>query len=1409
MADEGLYFDPENAASSLFRHKATALTQEIAKKASPFTGPIPGTDYYRDYISDLPEAHLLRRAEIAGETSAMETLADLEDPFTESLMADIIPPVKQADFGDHIRNITNFLFENEMGILGARWDNEGFTWNQENFREQWADEPLWSTLALGSLATIVIPPVAMSLKVGRLGKALGRGFKINDEVIKIAQSKNMIKAEEELITAIAGNQIPKNALFLDDMSSTTRYFQKFRNVTSKADHNLLEVQFLSQLPNGVRGPAFWIAKYGDPEAAELAAKYGDDAVKYLTFGQKEYIFDQVPERLLRKARINTSKYQSTLRLNAKASLAERGVEGVQLTRLDKARLKFNKWFANTHSADTMNWDPETRIVSSIGATISGWNDPTNFGGLLKNVPRENKNLMHHLLHKYSPEYIPVPTSQLDNTTKVWLDKFWDWGVAEQQRRHALGFISDDEFARIPVHFSWSRKGRGPGSRINQARRQQAVVRVARLDANGDILRNIDGTPIEDVAVRFSTVPQLESTALLPRRKEMQEIWDVYQSGQMLDTPEELLLHTVMHDSMLVQNYETVRDIILKGDYTVHVDEMAKKYLNKGKPVPDRYINLADKDVLGESAQRRLTRMIKKSAENDPELLKVLGAGDELPWVRKEIFDELFGESGMIEQSANAASWAEIITTMYKTAKTALNPSTHFQNVLGNIAFMHQAGVDPWKPQLLNAGAEISKGFHEFFTAKQTAMRGGDDALIKFYQKWSQRHIAYGGTKIRFLELIGDEDAIKFSKQGLIDPIPEDSIVMRQLLVEEAFGNVEGWEHLQNIYKRLFNMATQQAKQPKESGQTGIKKAFVELILRMHDPAMGKGELNTAAKAYQRMVTQGFNFATDMYLQEDMIPKLLTFLHFYDEGLSRLGAIQEVGRRLPMYKTVGAVFKRSRREFLPWVTFPAEAARITKNNLLDHPLRMLPWLKAPQILQAGAYEVGFVPPGETPESLEVAAEAVPPWLMVGPAGRGGQAMIIGGERGIRGVSAASGGVAGSLVGGYFGGIPGMVVGAAGGGAGGYALSSALDRDTEHLRATILNWLPHSSVMLQGLMNPDVRIDTLHKSIEMLPVEPFAVYKPLLETFLGRDAWGNEMKSTGLSDSISKTIAAYIGFVSPPWVQKYGFKTTSPDIANYMSDWWVPSAVTAFGAWAGFAGGGLPGAALVGGAAALTSRGIPGVFPSPMNISRMYQDAGLIRDPYSHTLGTASQDIFFNNIGVFKNWRIFPETKLMNEKNLDQTYRDNRTALTRELRYALENVREEGDTWDQQLKKIVKKVKASFDDQYEGDKTRADMAFWNWVRTQSSNMGKHPSLRGISNIDLSRRTLENINLLSEQRRMYAHQELQLLTLEKGRRLAAKMINAQKRRSRGDSIPSFGGGSTPDLFSTNLGPTGLFDL
>lgn len=754
-----------------------------------------------------------------------------------------------------------------------------------------------------------------------------------------------------------------------------------------------------------------------------------------------------------------------------------------------------------------------------------------------------------------------------------------------------------------------------------------------------------GSKDGDTFLRAFDMPRLDSATLRARKKDLPEVAERLMKGELITDPNDLTVRGLVMDRLLLNNYRAVTDIATNREFAFSAHDVMLKFGSVSKAEKAGFVSL---ETLDDGIKATLRRMIKKKA---PDYLDEAG---ELPMIKKSAFEDLFGEAGVFAQSQMSATIFDLLTAIHKTSKTALSPVTHGQNLASNLTMLMQAGFNPLSPRNLNLQSRMAKAFEKIAKGERLRKEAGR----------GKTGIENLGINLGKIDI--DGKVFDLNKE-IFDPN------VLKLIEESAFESVEGFANVGNITDRL------------RKEQTMAR-------------AIGKGFLKAKTKL-QLGDKEGFRWfdqATKWYLAEDMVPKMSYYMSLRAKGFTKDAAILEVGRRLPMYQTVGSTIKSGRKVIFPWLTFPTEAVRITKNNLMDHPLRMMPWLQMPSIIQSTLTATGLAPGAEDVKELK---RQLPMWAQKNDT-------IIAGENSGAIGSGITGALVGGVAGGRMGGAAGALLGGAAGAAAGVGFGLSMKTDDERMRGTVLDWLPHSAFML-GSTSPEFGGDTLPfkdigGALEQIPAQPFAIIKPLIEIMEGRTTWGSDIGIETTGDYFTKGLAGYVGFLSPPFIQKYGLKTTTPDVSasKYLTGTDVPGDIT--------------------------------------NISRLLTDSSVAIDPITGRPGNISTDLFLKNFGMWKSWATDPATRLANEQTTDRHLQKIRSTVSKNLAFALEN----GE--DAEAKRLLTVVMSTFTKQHADNPRRAQVEFGKWLERRGKAIGKHPRLRGWSEEEL----LERLREVSKQ-------------------------------------------------------------
>lgn len=1200
-------------------------------------------------------------------------------------------PTEEAPEGFTVRDGVNFMFGEDMAILGIKWDQDGFSWKMDTMQEQWSEHPVMSTIAAaGLVATAVVPFVGVLRKSAKVGKIAQWGVtKYVDEPTKLARAMD---APKGLLNVRDKAKAIKTGM-MD--SSLLKYGDDWHAL---ADDMLDQVdEGYYALSGGKTVNPYWeqsvvdkVRQIADPEE-RLAALGGPKALK---------------QALLNKDHL--------IRYNRLRKVVESG-EGTQW---QKMRYQLQKRYSNTYFnlGETVNKAFITRL--------DDFYTHGQFDKLFRYSPGEEH---WDDLYKYLNDALPEERlAELPSKVRHQFEHLGSRWESLQSRMWKTGFIDDETYRSI-------------------GRRHIPALNVNTPD---DVLDVTDS--VIDLTVKGQKAPKMTSVTLLKRQKGKQEIIEAAERGKLITNPDILIQTGYIRDSLLLNNYEFVRDLALNaGDNLV---SPLSSYAIK----PEAFHRLSDAakanfisldSLPGHGVTTRIRRMVAKKLNIDPKDI------DELPYISREVFDQFFNpEDGAFKMANQAAEFLGIATAIHKTAVTALNPPTHFANLGGNLGFfMPMAGVNPVAPTTINDMRDFTKVFKGIAKRRMNKVDDVDD-IFKSREVMEEIFQEAGVNPKLAMKINGKID----HEVDLIDELMNPAV--RQMIEEQSFEQVEGFNKLEALI-------------PIMEQKGGVAAALLADAFGKASKAINKG---IPVGGGRRVGKNSLHIMSSAYLAEDMVPKFAAYLAKRRQGLNVDSAVLEIGRRFPQYKTVGKSIRGLRRFALPWVTFPAEAMRIMKNNIMDKPLAMLPWLHSPQIAQGLLAVTGGGP--ATPEEAQAAKQAAPFWasspntVVTDPQFQGG---VVGG-----GTGAFTGYVAGGLMGGPLGAAVGAGIGAAAGAVTGYLGT----KGEEDLRAWTLDFLPHSSLM-PTTDNPYAEPTDMRGVMDLSPLEPFAILMPIYDTMTGKSSFGKEIPVEGLSDAVAKSAAGLFGMMSPPWVQKYGMKTGQPGGNLYsMSD----VSLMGMGGLAGAAAG----AALAGPAGAAIGAAAGGAGLATFDPTRLKEDLGLQINASTGERGNPVYDVLMNSFtGLGKNWRITPEQRAFNEKLRDNHLKELRTYLKKQMTQAAHS--EDMDAFNA----AIGKYHRTYIQQYD-DPVTAQSKFTDGMDRLLGEIHSHPLLRRFSLEDLQKRLMNASTFAAETRGKFADSLVEAYHQE----LIARAI---KGAATGNSI-----GYDVDVDLDNLEPLPLFE-
>ena len=1187
------------------------------------------------------------------------------------------PVTVPSTIEDRATSFVQMLVGPQLGLLGVKWDEHGWNQSLDNLKRQWTEVPLWSNLVTLGMTAALAAPVAYSARYGAIGKSLNRGFKF----------------------------VPDRAGILGKEGSAvnpTYWFKQFRTAEEEASM----LRYMGILAPDARGTPKELAI-----GRVLAHKHLGKIDTFLKQQQDVAYTSEVlfhAKQLDPKLNVPDMVYETLpkdIKAQAEQQAMANGAMPADVTLIERAKWAFDKRFENKAFERMNDVTPQGQLTQSWKEEID-----THFGPdyykklgdlemLGEKDPLFAQKYMRTVLMRADGKD-RFPGLRHDPVSQPAIDGVVSYHESIQASMKETHFLPED---MPPIH-------------IQATRAKGTRYEVHSLADLGNVNAALNVGPLKERKTDLDQVAELVKKGSL-QAKDVSSI-------RMMATADDMLHHNymIMRDVMKKREFKwnpfrsqgggmevtgafgtpskpsrasitpVARDNLV-GYEIVPYDEMIKRYGGDPSLVPKHYVSGDSFFKNNRGGHSAMINMMKHPTLGDASMItKDIHGSDRLPFVPKFIADAFVGEAGIFAQSTNAIHGLEALGMIHKAAKTGLNPGSHGQNILGGIAFTSMAGLNLFSPRnqrLLKQTTDAFQAIHD--THMKVRARLGADAPLKVIQAEIRAELAMKGKSITHKRADGSKFTISYA--DLARDVPA------QLYEAGSFDAVEGGEALNRAVgqrgatpgAKAVNTAFQYVRGRGKAAKTGV---YSEVGV----PVFGSlGEL--------------FDGMSKWYMGEDIIPKLALFVHHRANGLTEMAAASEVARRTPMYSTSGAWIKEGRKVLFPWASFPTEALRIIKNNIQDNPLRTLPWLYAVQIAQAslatmGAGEGNLDAVSQAKLQLPVWAQTPGTLMTASPTGSIGPHVLPG---------AATGAMLGAAVGGAMGGPLGAVAGGAAGVAANVgapllwesAFKKKDDAGTQ-LRGAVLNWLPHTAFMLRtdspqyGAFDDGITAsEGLRRLYDTLPAEPLAIFRPIIDLVTGESGFGEPTPGEGVLGAAGNFARGLLGFLAPPLIQKYGFKTTTPDV-------------------------GLVEATAI-------KLGMP--LPDPLrragitNISKLLVDLGTNKDPMTGLPGNPILDIFLNSgLGTLKSYPGVAERYFANEEMNSKSMAEVRNFHSRNLSFHIAN----GD--DTMAGDLLRRVFMTFQQQYPDDPGKAVDMYGKWIKTKFDDIGRSKLLAHINKDEL---------------------------------------------------------------------------
>lgn len=323
-----------------------------------------------------------------------------------------------------------------------------------------------------------------------------------------------------------------------------------------------------------------------------------------------------------------------------------------------------------------------------------------------------------------------------------------------------------------------------------------------------------------------------------------------------------------------------------------------------------------------------------------------------------------------------------------------------------------------------------------------------------------------------------------------------------------------------------------------------------------------------------------------------------------------------------------------------------------------------------------------------------------------------------------------------------------------GAVGAAFGKEKNELEEFNRAWTLDFLPQSALFPSSLHphewekvlptgaggTPTPGIEAFQTAKDLTPVEPFAVFLPLLDLYSGRGSFGQEIQAKSGVSFASKMALGLMGHLSPPILQKYGMRLPGPGGALVpMGDtldknggqMTLPKGVTAtlgglsmagltfLGARAGL---GAKGAGLA--ASTLLSGTMGAAAGSEVNTRRLMTDLGIMPDMRTQQYGDWTTDFLANSFfGVNKSWKVSPGQAIYNQNLRSKRFSELRKVSVKELRDGISS------SDPGAARSAIAEIYKTYIYEH-GDTQAAQREFMEWAQRTTKSMQGLPIYSGIS-------------------------------------------------------------------------------
>ena len=648
--------------------------------------------------------------------------------------------------GEALRKTAQFLFSDEIAMLGFKWDGEEYEWRSDTIKEQLTEHPYSSAITLASYA----------IPIGLAAKAGARVAKRGEEIAKMAGVASDVAIDGMPVLAGAA----KGSGFLGTKLGF-KFDDHSKIVKALADP---KVNMDGLTEEGVKT---WGRGFFSPNMAKAIdeAKTSEDVAKLVT------------TKRLRSLLLGDAQQDAFVQLKKKVKT------GAELTQKEKMSWFLQKKFQNTY------FDGLQDVNKAKIASMDNFWEKAQIGKHLASAPGRLGEAGDQAVYKYWLDGSSRNTAELaekiGEENSIWAENLANKWTELFDEQVASGFVDEGTAAMFRdadkvgsgFHLPAILKGTpGFGDLDGQTK--------SFISGRGDNLNKIQTTAgPSNIATQLGG-PTSKKRGKYTSRSTVLENIDQLETGAVAMTTGGFI-----KDSILFQIHKNFRDVIISGGDSVMSKEAYK--LLPSDSARKEWIGLDELDGVVEGLGDKMRNMLKIEAERTGKTFDA-----DLPYIDRDVVEAFFGHNGSARQTSGAfAKHFELATAVHKTSKTSLNPATHAANLAGNILFLQMAGMNPLSKVSLNDGKVMTDAFINMTRKMKKGAASGNDITLADVM----------GDKDALIDVFGDTRYITDDLGGQIDLVDFFSDpAMSKLIEAQAFDNVEGMANVKTMLKQFEN-----------------------------------------------------------------------------------------------------------------------------------------------------------------------------------------------------------------------------------------------------------------------------------------------------------------------------------------------------------------------------------------------------------------------------------------------------------------------------------------------------------------------------------------------------------------------------------------------------------------------------